>query len=73
MIHKIISIIQIASSVVLIVLVMLQQKGGGLSGFLGGSSTNYMKKRGLEKSLHIFTIILMAIFIISSVMIFVVK
>ncbi|MFA5230013.1 MAG: preprotein translocase subunit SecG [Candidatus Paceibacterota bacterium] len=73
MIHKIISIVQIASSVVLIVLVMLQQKGGGLSGFLGGSSTNYMKKRGLEKSLHIFTIILMAIFIISSVMIFVVK
>lgn len=73
MIHKIVSIVQIVSSIVLIVLVMMQQKGGGLSGFLGGSSTNYMKKRGLEKSLHVFTIILMAIFIISSVLIFVVK
>jgi protein translocase SecG subunit len=52
---------------------MMQQKGGGLSGFLGGSSTNYMKKRGLEKSLHIFTIVLMTIFIVASIMIFVVK
>ncbi len=73
MIHKIISIVQIVSSIILIVLIMMQQKGGGLSGFLGGSSTNYMKKRGLEKSLHIFTIVLMTIFIVASIMIFVVK
>jgi len=52
---------------------MLQQKGGGLSGFLGGSSVNYMKKRGIEKYLYIFTIILMAIFILSSILMFVVK
>jgi protein translocase SecG subunit len=52
---------------------MMQQKGGGLSGFLGGSSTTYMKKRGLEKWLHILTIVLIAIFIIASIVIFVVK
>lgn len=73
MIHKIVSIVQIVSAVILIVLVMMQQKGGGLSGFLGGSSTTYMKKRGLEKWLHILTIILIAVFIIASVIIFVVK
>jgi len=71
--HKIISIIQIVTSVILIVLIMLQQKGGGLSGFLGGSSVNYMKKRGIEKYLHILTIILMILFILSSILIFVIK
>lgn len=71
--HKIVFIAQIVSSLFLIVLVMLQQKGGGLSGFLGGSSVNYMKKRGIEKYLYIFTIILMAIFILSSILMFVVK
>lgn len=73
MVHKIVSIVQIASAVVLIVLVMMQQKGGGLSGFLGGTSTTYMKKRGLEKSLHILTIVLIAIFIVASIIIFVAK
>jgi protein translocase SecG subunit len=71
--HKIVSIIQVVVSFGLIILVMLQQKGGGLSGFLGGTSTNYMKKRGIEKYLHAFTIILMVIFILSSILIFVVK
>ncbi len=73
MIHKIVSIIQLVSALILIILVMMQQKGGGLSGFLGGSSTTYMKKRGLEKWLHILTIVLIAIFIIASIVIFVVK
>jgi protein translocase SecG subunit len=56
----------------LIGLIMIQQKGGGLSSVFGGSSTNYMKKRGIEKYLNIFTIILIAIFIIVSILIFVV-
>jgi len=71
--HTIVSIVQVVTAFALIILIMIQQKGGGLSGFLGGTSTDYMKKRGLEKYLHTFTIILMALFIISSILMFVVK
>ncbi len=71
--HQIVSIVQIVTAFALIILIMIQQKGGGLSGFLGGTSTDYMKKRGLEKYLHTFTIILMALFILSSILMFVVK
>jgi len=72
MYHKLVSIIQVATSFMLIGLIMIQQKGGGLSSVFGGSSTNYMKKRGIEKYLNIFTIILIAIFIVVSILIFIV-
>ncbi len=74
MLHKIISIVQVITSFALIILIMIQQKGGGLSGFLGGASGgNYMKKRGMEKTLHVFTILFMFLFILSSILIFIVK
>ncbi len=71
MFHKIIAITQIITAFALIVLVLLQQKGGGLSGFLGGTGGNYMKRRGFEKYLHVFTIILISIFLATSILIFV--
>jgi len=49
-------IFQIIVSITLIVFVILQSKGTGLSGILGGS-TNYHAKRGVEKSLFYATII----------------
>jgi protein translocase SecG subunit len=60
-------IAQIIIGILLIALVLLQQRGGGM-GILGGvSSQFYGTRRGLEKTIFIFTVILGALFIISSV------
>jgi protein translocase SecG subunit len=53
---------QIVVSVTLIVFVVLQAKGTGLSGVLGGS-TNYHAKRGVEKSLFYSTILVSILFV----------
>jgi protein translocase SecG subunit len=56
-------IAQIIVSVALIVLVILQSKGGtGLSGVLGGS-VGYHAKRGVEKTLFYATIVTAFLFV----------
>lgn len=52
----ILNIIQLILASVLIVAVLLQQKGTGLSGVFGGSGNIYSTKRGLDKILHYITI-----------------
>lgn len=52
----ILNIIQLILASVLIVAVLLQQKGTGLSGVFGGSGNVYSTKRGLDKILHYITI-----------------
>ena len=47
----------------LIVAILLQQKGGGLGAAFGGDGQVYRSRRGIEKSLFIATIILTALFI----------
>ncbi len=53
---------QIIVAITLIVFVVLQAKGAGLSGVLGGS-TNYHAKRGVEKSLFYATILVSILFV----------
>ena len=62
------NIIQIIISVALIVAVILQAKGGGLSSIFGGEGSVYRTKRGLEKTLFNFTIILAVAFGIVSLL-----
>jgi len=57
------SIIQIIISILLIICVLVQQRGSGLSGVFGGGGENYHTKRGLEKYIFIATIILAVLFI----------
>lgn len=59
----ILNIIQIIISIVLIIVILLQQRGTGLGAAFGGEGNIYRTKRGLEKSLHIFTIVLVVIFL----------
>ncbi|MBI2065420.1 MAG: preprotein translocase subunit SecG [Candidatus Yanofskybacteria bacterium] len=54
---------QIAISVLLIVGVLLQQRGGGLSSAFGGSSMEYSTKRGAEKVVFYATIVLAVLFL----------
>jgi len=64
------AIAQIVIGTFLIVLVLLQQRGGGM-GVLGGASSQfYGSRRGLEKTIFIFTIILGGLFIALSVISF---
>ncbi len=60
-------IAQIVVAVALIVVTLMQVKGGGLGGIFGQADTVYRTKRGMEKTLFQFTIILVVIFVILSV------
>jgi preprotein translocase subunit SecG len=55
-------IIQIVIATALIVAILLQNQGAGLSGVFGGSGNVFATKRGLEKKLFYATIILSVLF-----------
>lgn len=55
-------------SVALIVAILLQAKGGGLGGILSDSGAVFRTKRGIEKTLFQFTIILAVLFIAASLL-----
>lgn len=60
---KTISIVQIIVSVLLIISILLQQRGAGLSGTFGGSFGGYYTKRGFERFLVYFSVALAVLFI----------
>ena len=62
------SVAQIVLSVALILVILLQVRGGGLGGIFGQPDTVYRTKRGVEKTLFQLTIALVVLFIIVSVM-----
>jgi len=60
---KIINIAQIVISVILVLAVLLQSRGAGLSGTFGGDSAVYTTRRGPEKLLYWLTLVLAIIFV----------
>jgi preprotein translocase subunit SecG len=62
------NIAQIIVSVALILAVLFQVKGGGLGGIFGQPDTVYRTKRGMEKTLFQFTIVLIVLFVIISIL-----
>jgi preprotein translocase subunit SecG len=62
-------IAQIVVAVVLIGVLLLQVKGGGLGGIFGQPDSVYRTRRGIEKSLFQFTIGLVVLFFILSVLV----
>lgn len=61
--NHILTYAQIGSAVLLIICVLLQQRGSGLGGGIGGSGMEYSTKRGVEKTVFYATIVLVIIFI----------
>ncbi len=55
-------ILQIIIAVALIIVILLQNRGSGLSGIFGGGGNVYMAKRGLDKALFVTTIVLAVLF-----------
>ena len=69
--NNILSIAQVLISIVLILLVILQEPSSGLGGLFGGSGEDlYHRRRGLSKSLFWATLILVSIFSLISLWIF---
>jgi preprotein translocase subunit SecG len=63
-----IKIAQLVISLLLILVILLQNRGTGLGSTFGGSGGVYLTKRGLEKKLFIATIVLAVLFFIVSVL-----
>lgn len=61
---KIINISEIIVSMLLIISILLQNRGAGLGGTFGGSFGGYHTKRGFEKFLVVFSVILSSLFVI---------
>jgi preprotein translocase subunit SecG len=60
------NVIQIIVSITLIFVILLQARGTGFGGALGGSSSFFRTRRGAEKALFQLTIVLVVIFILMS-------
>lgn len=58
---------QILVSVALMASILLQARGAGLGAAFGGDSSVYRSRRGIEKRLFQFTILLTVLFVIFSV------
>ena len=64
---RIINITEIVVSILLIISILLQNRGAGLSSTFGGDFGGYYSKRGFEKFLVWFSIGLSVIFILLAI------
>jgi preprotein translocase subunit SecG len=57
---------QLIVSVALVLAILLQARGAGLSGAFGGDSAVYRSRRGIERRLWQFTVALIVLFVLFS-------
>jgi len=62
----IVNVIQIVLGILLIITILLQRQGAGLSGAFGGEGEFYHSRRGAEKFLFTATIILSTLFFLTA-------
>lgn len=62
------NVAQIIVAVVLIVVILLQVRGGGLGGIFGQPDSTFRTRRGVEKALFQFTIALVVFFVALSIL-----
>jgi protein translocase SecG subunit len=70
MITHVLPWIQLALSILLVLLVLLQRSADGIEGALGGSASNmtYFARRGAEKFLFTATIVIAILFAVSAIL-----
>jgi preprotein translocase subunit SecG len=62
-VNPILAIAEILVSIGLIAAILLQSRGAGLGATFGGESSAYRSRRGVEKTLFQFTIVLAGLFV----------
>ena len=67
MLRTLLSATQIVFAVLLIVVVLLQQKGAGVGAAFGGSGNIYTTRRGIDKVLFRATIVISILFFVIAV------
>jgi preprotein translocase subunit SecG len=61
------NIVQIVVSVVLILAILFQVKGGGIGGIFGQAESVFRTRRGVERWLFLGTIVLVVVFVALSI------
>ena len=61
------NIAQIVLSVALVLVILLQVRGGGLGGIFGQADTVFRTRRGIEKTLFQLTVVIVVLFIIVAI------
>ena len=61
--QNILTYVQVGSAVVLVISILLQQRGQGLGAGIGGTGMEYSTKRGVEKGVFYLTIVMAILFI----------
>lgn len=61
--NTVLNIVQLVIAILLIIVILVQQRGSGLGGVFGGEGNVYRTKRGAEKVLFISTIVLAVLFL----------
>lgn len=65
--QNIVNIVQIAISVILVVIILLQVRGQG-TGLFGAAEGSFRTRRGIERLLFQFTIFMVVVFIAVSIL-----
>jgi len=66
---SLLNVAQIIIALMVIVVILAQVRGGGLGGIFGGSGESaFRTRRGIERTLFRFTIVLVVVFIILSML-----
>lgn len=69
--NPLLAIGQLILSIALVVSILMQARGTGLSGAFGGDSAVYRSRRGVERRLWQFTIMLLVLFVLFALTAFV--
>ena len=64
--QSLINTVQIIVAVVLVIVILMQVRGQG-TGLFGSAESSFRTRRGLEKTLFQFTIVLVFIFIVAAI------
>lgn len=67
MVH-ILEILTLLSGALLTLLILIQSRGASLGAGFGGSSELHTERRGVDKTLHQFTIVLAVVFVLSIIL-----
>jgi preprotein translocase subunit SecG len=67
-VDQLLGLAQIVVSIGVMAVILLQSRGAGLSATFGGDSSVYRSRRGVEKRLYQFTVILAVLFAVVSLL-----